>query len=612
MYQYRPLDRNSKEIRLLTLEPGFGDSMLSCILTHEVLDSPALPSYETISYVCGDQTTEATINLHNGEFKIPATAEAALRCMRLEDKRRILWIDAICIDGNNIVERNHQVGMMYALYTKTFHNCIYLGPDDSMMVKFKATVEETKREMACRTQNHDQFVKMLSVADAGYHRLDDATGELVRESGLREFFSNPWFKRLWVVQEASLSPESTCYVGEHRIPLNDVLLTARWLALRLTFDPNSEINSFADNLKRAAIMFGFADKRYGQSFSKNVTLSDCLAVFHEFSTYDRKDQVFAIIGMWQKYAGKTGLPTRLKPDYNLDVSQIFTNATRFAIEERQNLSLLETISVSQHGKEREGWPSWVPVLDYKSGADFRPQSLPHRHNADDRRNIQFLSPAAGANTLQLGGILVDRVIDVNIAMLRTPYMRFGGVAPGVVAMENLLKSMEMPRPQHSWVRGLGGDNETRAATVLVGGSKVGDSGTGDTDEKTLSSYRSFKHYLKFHRKFPPGFGENPFGGLKSRDQDLAERYGLAWTSRASHRAILHTKHGLIGLGPECTQPGDFVAILYGCSFPVVIRRLRAPGDYKFLEVCYVYGIMDGEAVRRNEEMNRKDDSINLI
>ena len=44
----------------------------------------------------------------------------------------------------------------------------------------------------------------------------------------------------------------------------------------------------------------------------------------------------------------------------------------------------------------------------------------------------------------------------------------------------------------------------------------------------------------------------------------------------------------------------------------MIRPLHKSCEYEFLEVSYVYGIMDGEAVHKNEQMERKDDIIRLI
>jgi hypothetical protein len=68
--------------------------------------------------------------LHGHETDILASSEAVLRRMRLPASKRVLWLDSICIDQGDTLERGHQVGMMYEIYANTVRNLIWLGPDD--------------------------------------------------------------------------------------------------------------------------------------------------------------------------------------------------------------------------------------------------------------------------------------------------------------------------------------------------------------------------------------------------------------------------------------------------------------------------------------------------
>ena len=54
-----------------------------------------------------------------------------------------------------------------------------------------------------------------------------------------------------------------------------------------------------------------------------------------------------------------------------------------------------------------------------------------------------------------------------------------------------------------------------------------------------------------------------------------------------------------GLGPEESETGDIVCVLYGCSVPVVLRvaeKQRVDGKvlHEVVGEAYVHGIMDGE------------------
>ena len=98
----------------------------------------------------------------------------------------------------------------------------------------------------------------------------------------------------------------------------------------------------------------------------------------------------------------------------------------------------------------------------------------------------------------------------------------------------------------------------------------------------------------------------------SDSEKPAARYAERLRVDARGRAVFHTKDGHLGLGPSCTQSGDVLAILYGCGFPVVMRPLPTPGEYTFLECAYVYGIMEGEAVRRHKGLGGEDVRFRIV
>jgi hypothetical protein len=96
---YRKVDSENREIRLLELESGSGCSRLRCRLKHVFLTNERCPQHGTISW--GDKTQHDNIDLDGRTFDVTQNAEAALQCMRLVDKRRTVWVDAICIDQSN-------------------------------------------------------------------------------------------------------------------------------------------------------------------------------------------------------------------------------------------------------------------------------------------------------------------------------------------------------------------------------------------------------------------------------------------------------------------------------------------------------------------------------
>ncbi|MDE9440026.1 hypothetical protein EWS82_13185, partial [Staphylococcus xylosus] len=64
------------------------------------------------------------------EFQVTSNCFSALRRLRLADRPRILWIDAVSIDQHNFPERNHQVTLMSQIYSGASEVIIYLGESD--------------------------------------------------------------------------------------------------------------------------------------------------------------------------------------------------------------------------------------------------------------------------------------------------------------------------------------------------------------------------------------------------------------------------------------------------------------------------------------------------
>jgi hypothetical protein len=113
---YRSLDSHENEIRLLQVNPGIADEPLQCRLEHVTLSGDTSPQYETVSCVWGDKTRRGTNYVNSHSMDVHKSAELAVRRMRLPNRSRTLWIDAICIDQDSITERSQQVSIMHRIY----------------------------------------------------------------------------------------------------------------------------------------------------------------------------------------------------------------------------------------------------------------------------------------------------------------------------------------------------------------------------------------------------------------------------------------------------------------------------------------------------------------
>ncbi|XPS79539.1 hypothetical protein M3J09_011520 [Ascochyta lentis] len=131
---YPPLDPSKEEIRLVTLHPPLeGDSALRCTFSHisflnDTGASLKPPSYETLSYVWGQPDFSDSIIVNNQQLHITPSLATILPNLRLEAEPRLLWIDAICINQKDLVERAQQVKLMRKIYSSCRHVLAWVGP----------------------------------------------------------------------------------------------------------------------------------------------------------------------------------------------------------------------------------------------------------------------------------------------------------------------------------------------------------------------------------------------------------------------------------------------------------------------------------------------------
>jgi len=79
-----------------------------------------------------------------------------------------------------------------------------------------------------------------------------------------------------------------------------------------------------------------------------------------------------------------------------------------------------------------------------------------------------------------------------------------------------------------------------------------------------------------------------------------------------NRRLMVTNEGHIGMAPSRGFKGDVVAILFGCSVPVLLRpRDQNVTSYAFIGECYVHDFMNGEAIQELNSGTRRKETFAL-
>ena len=135
-YKYKPLD-NDNEFRTLVISgtrkiSGSSDEVLQCRLTTHPLPSKSPLRYDAISWNWGKYDEFKSIDIIGEDDQIHVLSVRpnlikTLQGLRGKGETGRFWIDAVCIDQDNLHERDLQVQNMFEIYSSAASVCIWLG-----------------------------------------------------------------------------------------------------------------------------------------------------------------------------------------------------------------------------------------------------------------------------------------------------------------------------------------------------------------------------------------------------------------------------------------------------------------------------------------------------
>jgi hypothetical protein len=153
---------------------------------------PKAPRYAALSYHWGEQTKKVPIRLNNFNFQVTVNLYGALLRLRAEGVQ-CLWVDALCINQQDLDERRFQVARMDAIFQKACQAAVWLGAEPR--------VGEEMQLLQC---------------DTSYLSLDHYPN-ITTYAMFDELLSRPYWGRVWIIQEVALAAEVIVYFGRCRI-----------------------------------------------------------------------------------------------------------------------------------------------------------------------------------------------------------------------------------------------------------------------------------------------------------------------------------------------------------------------------------------------------------
>lgn len=123
---YKALNSWNHEIRLVHLQPRVDRATIECEIMTASLDE--MPAFEALSYEWGStESGRRQVLLNGNPIQVRENLWWALYHLRDLNQPRILWIDALSINQDDIRERNYQVGQMDKIYSQATRVVAWVG-----------------------------------------------------------------------------------------------------------------------------------------------------------------------------------------------------------------------------------------------------------------------------------------------------------------------------------------------------------------------------------------------------------------------------------------------------------------------------------------------------
>ncbi|KAK7419698.1 hypothetical protein QQZ08_010785, partial [Neonectria magnoliae] len=403
-----PLDSSSQQIRLLNVEPGLFDDPLRGFFSKVNLKYATVSSldYHALSYCWGDPSDRVDISVAPADsasrgavaytpLSVPRSVDAAIRRLRHKQNRLRIWIDVVCVNQADLSERSQQVRLMSRIYplAKTVH--IWLGEDKPgeeaclrvirNIYNFNHRKCLAGEDCQCSGTRHSlkpQRVDAEIKAQRGglwgssgsfggmYEVFQFAEREFSRQ--LIEFsggfgathvskfmdllFTNPWFTRAWVIQEALLSRQAFVHCSGEMVPWEELVAVSEMLE-------NPEFLRQQPHMHSQKVMVPiWKSKRPGSQIKGNkihgnqsleplemAGILDVLSQGLDLRAADSRDKLFALLTFGKETHEDNLLHELIQPNYDKPAEQVFADFTRWWIHTHKSLSILSTIH-SQPGR----------------------------------------------------------------------------------------------------------------------------------------------------------------------------------------------------------------------------------------------------------------------
>jgi hypothetical protein len=383
-----------------------------------------------------------------------------------------------------------------------------------------------------------------------------------REDASR-IFDQPWFQRIWVIQEVAFSKRAIVLGGGVCMTWKELVNVAKICSRDADAPPARRTRAHAvlgiDHLRKEIRKRTNPDSesKPGAIPKSNCSLERCndlldlAQLFRSYAATDPRDKIYALLNLAMTFETDR-VASRIEVDYTISASDLFLETARRITSGPEPLGLLRSVDASP--PRLPGLPSWVP--DWSCSSDLRPLSelcIPS-YFLSAQRAVILKHPSP--RVLKLVGRQVDIIHAVGKVMQDTSRDK----------KRDTLKSWNSIAAEHS-------------ARPFEAFSWNGFSFRQRDPGLTLQ--RSNAHIDFFlGRKFEVCTGR---------------RYFVTKKSKMRH----------VGIAPAQSEVGDAVVMFPGAQLPVVVRYSRDEDMFSLVGECYVDSVNLDELIGTKKSKMRE-------
>ncbi|APA07458.1 hypothetical protein sscle_03g022280 [Sclerotinia sclerotiorum 1980 UF-70] len=424
-YVYQPLEAG--QFRLFKFNRGNIGHRIKCQIQNVPFN--VKHRYVALSYVWGASSTERKISLNGHDLGIGENLYVAIDQLRAHEEQfttHFGWIDALCINQKDNAEKAQQVQFMDRIYGGARISIAWIGVPTSIDEIYCEEIFDAVSQEAYPSYGDTAAAYtiprrlMMDNKEPGYsERLFQS------KRCIEELMVNPWFDRVWTLQEFIMGNlpgySRKLHYGRLLVSMTSFINQCAFPGLEKAHPTTLGYSDYLKAWTRMHAMdqlIDWADKRGMSWLVPTSEVNETVAADQLLNLLDTSaqrrctqphDTIYGVLGLWH-YVRCKPLPENLKPNYDAAYAEACRECSAYLLTHTRDLRII----AKRGGNFQTEVPSWVPDLSYLG------LRSDHMMYTVDRAQVKVLP---NGQELSMGGCQFAYVVDgiASSNQLQHPY-----------------------------------------------------------------------------------------------------------------------------------------------------------------------------------------------